>query len=110
MNDSIEFRNLDSAQVDAYRRLRLEAVRAVPNAFSSGYETEASAKARKYRAGLSGSAENYVLGAWHGDTLVGIAGFVREIEPQRSHVGLVWGLYVQQDFAAGGLAGDCCGS
>jgi GNAT superfamily N-acetyltransferase len=103
MSDQITLRNLDGKQLDAYRRLRLEAVRAVPTAYSSGYETEASAKARKYRDGLSGSAENYVLGAWSGEELVGIVGFVREVEPRRMHVGLVWGMYVKPQYRGRGV-------
>jgi ribosomal protein S18 acetylase RimI-like enzyme len=95
MSDQIALRDVVSSERDQYRRLRLEALQAVPTAYSSGYETEASAKARKYGDGLSGSAENYVLGAWEGERLVGIVGFVRELEPRRNHIGFVWGLYVQ---------------
>jgi ribosomal protein S18 acetylase RimI-like enzyme len=103
MTSSIALRNIEPAQQDQYRRLRLEAVRAVPNAYSSGYETEAGAKARKYREGLAGSADNYLLGAWDDDTLAGVVGFVREVDPPRNHIGLVWGLYVRPSYRGRGV-------
>ncbi len=102
-HDDLALRSLTAADLDEYRRLRLEALRAVPTAYGSGYETAASAKVGKYREGLAGSAENFVLGAWHGDGLAGIVGFLREVEPKRRHIGLVWGLYVQPEHRGYGV-------
>jgi ribosomal protein S18 acetylase RimI-like enzyme len=96
--DSFQMRLLDSGDFDRYRRLRLEALQAAPTAFGSSYETEVSARADKYRDRLSGSAENYVLGAWCGEELVGMVGFVRETVPKRQHIGSVWGMYVAAKF------------
>src|SRR6185436_12445024 len=72
-------------------------------AFGSSYEVEASAKADKYRDRLTGSPENYVLGAWDGEQLVGIGGFVRETAPKRLHIGSIWGVYVTQSLRGRGL-------
>ena len=74
----IDLKVLGNGDLDRYRRLRLEALRTEPTAFGSSYEIEASAKADKYRDRLTGSPENYVLGAWSADQLVGIGGFVRD--------------------------------
>jgi ribosomal protein S18 acetylase RimI-like enzyme len=90
----IELRLLGNDDLDRYRRLRLEALRGEPTAFGSSYEIEASAKADKYRDRLTGSPENYVLGAWDGAQLVGLGGFVRETAPKRAHIGSIWGVYV----------------
>ncbi len=99
----IELRLLGNDDLDRYRRLRLEALRAEPTAFGSSYEVEASAKADKYRDRLTGSPENYVLGAWDGERLVGIGGFVRETAPKRQHIGSIWGVYVTPSLRGRGL-------
>jgi RimJ/RimL family protein N-acetyltransferase len=100
---TITLRLLETNDLDRYRRLRLEAVRAEPTAFGSSYETEIAARADKYRDRLTGSAENYVLGAFTDDQLAGMVGFVRETAPRRAHVASVWGLYVAPRWRGGGI-------
>lgn len=87
-------RMLDARDVDAYRRLRLEALNDAPTAFGSSYEAEIGQRLSHYRERLSHSPENYVLGAWLADVLIGMVGFVRETAAKRAHVGSVWGMYV----------------
>lgn len=94
MIETVSLRPLAEADLDSYRRLRLEALKDAPNAFGSSYETEVGLRASQYRDRLARSAENYILGAWTPDGLVGMVGFVRETAPNRRHVGSIWGLYV----------------
>ena len=89
-----QLRPLEARDVDAYRRLRLEALQNEPKAFGSSFEAEIGLRLSHYRERLTHSAENYVLGAWLDAELIGIVGFVRETAPNRAHVGSVWGLYV----------------
>jgi ribosomal protein S18 acetylase RimI-like enzyme len=103
VTDNFDMRLLDGGDFDRYRRLRLEALQAAPTAFGSSYETEVSARADKYRDRLTGSAENYVLGAFSSEQLVGMVGFVRETTPKRQHIGSVWGMYVTPKFRRHGL-------
>ncbi len=100
---NVELIVLGNGDLDRYRRLRLEALRTEPTAFGSSYETEASAKADKYRDRMQGSPENFVLGACDGDQLVGIGGFFRETAAKRQHIGSVWGLYVTSAFRGRGI-------
>ena len=100
---AVELRLLDHDDLDRYRRLRLEALRAEPTAFGSSYETELSARADKYRDRLSGLADNFVLGAFDGSELVAIGGFLRETAEKRCHIGSVWGVYVTQAYRGAGL-------
>jgi len=85
---------LEANDIDSYRQLRLEALRDAPTAFGSSYETEAGLRASHYRERLTRSPENHVLGAWSGGTLIGMAGFFREVTPKRRHIGSIWGMYV----------------
>jgi len=100
---TVELRVLSADDLDSYRKLRLEALRAEPTAFGSSYEVEASARADKYRDRLTGSAENFVLGAWQADRLVAMLGFVRETASKRLHIGAVWGMYVIPSLRGQGL-------
>jgi ribosomal protein S18 acetylase RimI-like enzyme len=99
----VVLRVLNSSDFDRYRRLRLEGLQTAPTAFSASYEAEVSARADKYRDRLSGSPENYVLGAWCDEQLVGMVGFVRETGPKRQHIGAVWGMYVTAAFRNRGI-------
>lgn len=101
--NSIELKVLGNGDLDRYRRLRLEALRAEPTAFGSSYEIEASARADKYRDRLLGLPDNFVLGACDGDQLIGIGGFFRETAPKRQHIGSVWGVYVTAAFRGRGI-------
>jgi ribosomal protein S18 acetylase RimI-like enzyme len=98
-----QLRLLEASDVDAYRRLRLEALQNEPKAFSSSFETEIGLRLSHYRERFTHSAENYVSGAWIDAELIGIVGFVRETAPNREHVGSVWGTYVSPRHRARGV-------
>jgi ribosomal protein S18 acetylase RimI-like enzyme len=103
VNAPVSLRLLQSHDLDRYRRLRLEAIRAEPTAFGSSFESEIAARADKYRDRLTGASDNYVLGAFVTEELVGMIGFVRETAPKRAHVGSVWGLYVAPRWRGRGI-------
>ena len=74
----IELRLLGNGDLDRYRRLRLEALRAEPTAFGSSYEVEASAKADKYRdrlAALKAAGVNALNVGFVGKTLKDRVGY-----------------------------------
>ena len=99
----LEIRQLRPDDLDAYRRVRLSALEHEPTAFGASHETEAGARASQYRERLSGSAENFVYGAWREGALVGMAGFVRETGPKRRHIGNIWGVYVEPSARGAGI-------
>lgn len=47
---------------------------------------------------------NFVVGAFDGETLVGVAGFFREERIKTHHKGGVWGVYVTPRFRGQGVA------
>ncbi len=96
--DNVTWRVLTDADLETFRRMRLEALQSVPTAFTSGSAAEISRRAAQHRKGLTGSAENFVLGAWQNDQLAGFCGLLRETDPKRRHTAWVWGLYVQPAF------------
>ena len=48
-------------------------------------------------------AENFVLGAFSGPYLVGVAGFYVQPRPKHRHKGMLWGMYVRPDCRTAGI-------
>jgi RimJ/RimL family protein N-acetyltransferase len=52
---------------------------------------------------LAGGEESFVVGAFAGEALVGMAGFYRESRKKRRHRGWVWGMYVAANWRGQGV-------
>jgi RimJ/RimL family protein N-acetyltransferase len=92
----IVIRPLTHAEADAalYRALRLEALKANPEAFGSSHETEAAQPLSWFSERLAGSS---VLGAFRDTELVGIVGLAVQQGPKKAHKGIIVGMYVRPD-------------
>lgn len=91
----IEIRRLTQGNPDdaaLYRDIRLEALKASPEAFGSTFETE-NAQALSWFSDRLGTST--VLGAFHDTKLVAMAGFAIQQGQKRAHKGLLWGMYVR---------------
>ena len=95
--DPIEIRRLaqdNPADAALYRDIRLEALRASPEAFGSTFETENAQTLDWFIDRLGAST---VLGAFREMKLVAIAGFAIQQGQKRAHKGSLWGMYVRPD-------------
>lgn len=92
----MEIRRLVRTDLDAYFALRLEMLRAAPDAFLMT-EEEARAQGPDFYAGVLERArpENAIYGVFDGGTLVGAAGVYGEDRPKTSHKATLWGMYVR---------------
>jgi ribosomal protein S18 acetylase RimI-like enzyme len=100
----IAIRRLNAADAAALQMLRLEALQAAPDAFSSSHDEEA-ARPREWFATVAGSTgPDAVFGAFSADRLVGMAGFVVSTKAKQRHKGTLVGLYVQPSFRRLGAA------
>jgi ribosomal protein S18 acetylase RimI-like enzyme len=88
----IEIRRLTQADAVLYRDIRLEALRANPEAFGSTFETENAQPLSSFSTTLGNST---VLGAFRDSKLVAIAGFAVQRGQKMAHKGVIWGMYVQ---------------
>jgi RimJ/RimL family protein N-acetyltransferase len=96
----IDLRRLGAEDASAYREIRLEALADSPHNFSSTLESERDQPPDRFAARL---ADAFVLGAFSGPHLVGVAGFYVQPRPKHRHKGMLWGMYVRPDYRAAGI-------
>src|ERR1700692_2527423 len=99
----IEIRRLaqeNAADAALYRDIRLEALRANPEALGSTFEIENTLSLSLFFDRLGTST---VFGAFSNTGLVGIAGFEIQQGQKRAHKGTLWGMYVRPDGRGTGI-------
>jgi RimJ/RimL family protein N-acetyltransferase len=97
---SIDLRRLRPEDVLLYRQIRLEALTDSPGAFSSILEIEEDRPLDWFATRL---ADAFVLGAFDGPDLMGVAGFYVQPGPKHAHKGMLWGMYVRPEYRAAGV-------
>jgi ribosomal protein S18 acetylase RimI-like enzyme len=91
----ITYRRLKPSESTDFRRVRLECLRAFPDVFGTLYEDEAG-KAKLYFEEKieQNGADVFFYGAFAGEKLIGIAGFVRGERTKTRHRGEIVSMYV----------------
>ena len=92
----MNIRTLTEADAQAYRLLRLRAVREDADAFGSSYADEAPRPLEHTieRLRAQAASADFTLGAFEDERLVGIVTFVREPGEKVRHKAHVYGMYV----------------
>lgn len=101
-------RQLQPADAERYRELRLEALQRHPTAFGSAYEDECGRDAGHYAERLGAPPPAAVFGALEGDRLVGSAGVYAHVGLKVRHGGVLWGMYLRPAWRGSGLAERLC--
>ncbi len=95
-------RRLTTADVAAFRALRIEAMTAEPESFGTDIAEERVKSVEASAATLGSTA---VFGAFVDGELVGMAGFARMKPLREQHKGTVWSMYVRASARGLGLGG-----
>jgi RimJ/RimL family protein N-acetyltransferase len=99
----VEIRKLTDADAEAYRAVRLRALREHPDAFGRAYEeAQGLDEMREEFRSQHDGRRSFILGALDGK-LVGIVGCARERGVKNEHKGLIWGMYVAPEAGGRGV-------
>ncbi len=98
--DGLEIRRLAQADAGDFQRLRLEGFALQAREFRFAPEDEAHLTEGEIGARL---ARDFVLGAFDGETLVGIAGLSRNTGRKTAHKALLFGMYLRRDYRGRGV-------
>ena len=94
---SITTRFLTSNDASAYWAIRLEALESEPEAFGSSPEEHRALSMDEVARRLGyNNEDNFVVGAFDDERLVGTAGFYRDQHVKQRHRGHIWGVFVAQ--------------
>jgi ribosomal protein S18 acetylase RimI-like enzyme len=101
----MKIRFLTAADAAAYWNIRLDALECDPEAFGASAEEHRTITVEDIATRLSDDpANNFVVGAFDGEQLVGTAGFYRSKRIKERHKGHIWGVYVSRKERGEGTA------
>lgn len=100
---SVQIRLLTPADAAAYQPIRLRSLQEHPEAFSASYEGEVTRSLDAVAERLETTPDGFMLGAWQGDTLVGIVGLYRSPGIKVRHRAIVGGMYVATEVRNQGI-------
>src|SRR5512139_240977 len=99
----MHIRQLIETDVEIYRTLRLYCLRESPHAFTNSHEEFSQRTLESITQQLRGR-ENFTLGAFEDEQLVGMVGFYRESALKLRHKGYIVSMYVLPDYRSRGIA------
>lgn len=98
----MQIRRLSPEDAQAFRALRLRALREHPQAFTSSHEEDAQVPLQVTAARLDSPRHSF-WGAFHGQELVGMLGLERETRAKNRHKATVVAMYVAPEAAGRGV-------
>jgi RimJ/RimL family protein N-acetyltransferase len=96
----IQIRRLAADDAELFRGIRLEALRGDPGAFGSSFDAESANPTSWFADRLRSS---FVLGAFRGGDLIGVAGFFVQHGGKRAHKAALVGMYVRPEARRNGV-------
>lgn len=102
MRTNMEIRLLSSADAAAYKDIRLEGLKANPEAFGSSYEEEKDYPLARTESRLSGQV-SYTFGAFSQGKLIGVVTLFLEDKIKLKHRANIVAMYVTKEMRRGGI-------
>ncbi len=93
---NITYRTLQPEDAAKYRQLRLESLRLHPDMFGSSYAEQAGIEKLMFERAIEERAgDRLMMGAWQGESLIGLCGFVAHNFYDVDNHGVIIQMYVQ---------------
>jgi RimJ/RimL family protein N-acetyltransferase len=100
-----EIRVLTAADVEAFSRLRLEALEREPEAFAATPEEHRALPVSELRRRVEPAEQgSFIAGAFRDGVLLGTAALFRDSVAKRRHKAVLWAVYVSPEARGAGLA------
>lgn len=100
-------RKLNFDDINSFIKIRLESLRVNPEAFLTTYDEDVCHNIKEISARFEAhSDENFILGKFVENQLVGVVGFFRETRIKTKHKANIWGVFIQEDFRGKGFGKD----
>lgn len=99
----MHIRQLTIDDWQAWKYLRLLALADIPEAFGSSYEEELLWSDEQFIQNLK---NNIIFGAFVQSKMVGTAAFFKMNLIKTKHKGVIWGMYIQQEYREKGFASE----
>ena len=87
-------RLLTKDDAEMFRAFRLQALKESPTSFSADYAEHEQRSVSEFATRIHTEPDNFIVGAFEADILVGIGGFYRTEGKKLRHKGNIWGMYV----------------
>ncbi|TYA57329.1 GNAT family N-acetyltransferase [Formosa maritima] len=95
----LQFRKLKANESNLYREIRLESLKKFPKNFGSSYKSESKITSSFFQSYIElQDINNFVIGAFYKDSLIGISGFNRYVAEKTKHRGRIIQVYVKSEF------------
>ncbi len=103
----IRYRSLQPSEREKYRAIRLECLKNFPDNFGTTWEEESKAASLKLDKALTANnTHDFIYGAFHNETLIGICGFLQQERLKTKHRGEIIQMYVIPSFSGQGIGTD----
>ncbi len=104
MDNEIFFRKLNIDDKTAYHQIRLECLKNHPDNFGTLYEDELKSTEYKFDKIIDNpSITDFLMGAFDGEKLIGICGFIQEKKQKTRHQGELSSIYVKPTHSGKGI-------
>lgn len=100
MEFDIQFRKRNKDDIENYHKIRLDCLQNYPDYFGTLYSDELNSSKFKYDKIITEKSSNdFLMGSFKNNNLIGICGFIIEKKIKTRHIGEISGMCIQKDFS-----------
>ncbi|WP_434361986.1 GNAT family N-acetyltransferase [Parasalinivibrio latis] len=102
----MEYRKLEVSDWEQYKELRLLSLVQSSESFENSFEDESTLRNEQWIGRVTATQSAFIIGAFDGDVLIGVAGFAQALKDKIKHKSYLWGVFVKQEYRGQYIAND----